>query len=191
VLGPAQWIAFYRRSLAGGRGGESPSRRRGAHEAGGALERSAQTLLEALAQGPPPPALLCHSDLHVHNLVVTQVAEPVLLDWEYAHVSEALWDLAGWSSNADLGTERRQLLLESYLGREPAAAEAMRLEWLVWLYDYVCLLWSEIYLSPARAGAAEPGVPEVGAVDALADGVAIRAGRLTERLQRALGACRT
>ena len=47
----------------------------------------------------------------------------------------------------------RRLLLAGYLGRQPDAAEAERLERLAWLYDYVCLLWSEA-LRDAAAGRA-------------------------------------
>lgn len=88
--------------------------------------------------------MLCHSDLHPQNVVLAAHG-PVLLDWEYAHVSEPLWDLAGWSCNNDLCADARRLLLASYLGRRPGADEAARLEQLAWLYDYVCLLWCEVY----------------------------------------------
>ena len=88
--------------------------------------------------------VLCHSDLHAQNLVVAAHGL-VLLDWEYAHVSDPLWDLAGWSCNNDLGAGCQRSLLASYLGRRPGAEDASRLEHLVWLYDYVCLLWSEVF----------------------------------------------
>ena len=48
------------------------------------------------------------------------------------------------------------MLLASYLERRPTPPEAARLKLLVWLYDYVCLLWCELYsrLRPARSPAA-------------------------------------
>jgi thiamine kinase-like enzyme len=108
------------------------------------LQAEAERRLGMLADSPRAPAVLCHSDLHPANLVASERGL-VLLDWEYAHVSEALWDIAGWACNIDLEAEARALLLASYLGRPAAREEERRLELLAWLYDYVCLLWSEVY----------------------------------------------
>ena len=110
--------------------------------------------------------MLCHSDLHPLNLVdcaatLDSRGALVLLDWEYAHASDPLWDLAGWSANTDLEHELQQDLLAQYLGRAPAPDEQLRLRRLAWLYDYVCLLWSELYLNlhgAGKAGTAEEGV---------------------------------
>ena len=50
----------------------------------------------------------------------------MLLDWEYAHVADPLWDLAGWSANNDLEAQIQWSLLTHYLGKraelEPMAA---------------------------------------------------------------------
>jgi thiamine kinase len=109
---------------------------------------------------------LCHSDLHVLNLI-DQGTALLLLDWEYAHVADPLWDLAGWSANNDYPQALRAALLGLYLARAPRAEESLRLELLTWLYDYVCLLWSGVYLSRGAAG----------------DGaIAARAGQLAARL---------
>jgi thiamine kinase-like enzyme len=162
-MGPAQWIAYYREAL----------QRRGAADLnmgprlwpgldGGVAARAA-----ALAGLPSAGAVLCHGDLHVANLVVG-AGGLTLLDWEYAHVSEPLWDLAGWCCNNDLSAEARRLLLASYLGRAPRGEEAERLDLLAWLYDYVCVLWSELF---ATRGAAE------------GQAVAARARVLIERLR--------
>jgi thiamine kinase-like enzyme len=94
--------------------------------------------------------VLCHSDLHPANLVASERGL-ILLDWEYAHVSEALWDLAGWACNIDLEPRAQALLLASYLGRPAAREEERRLADLAWLYDYVCLLWSEVYCGATDA----------------------------------------
>jgi thiamine kinase-like enzyme len=111
--------------------------------------------------------VLCHSDLHPQNIIEGDRGL-VLLDWEYAHVAEPWWDLAGWICNNDLETHFGQLLFTSYLGRQATASEAARLKVLVWLYDYVCLLWSELYARLRPAGAA--------------NGTAVRAQRLAQRL---------
>lgn len=167
VVSPAQWITFYRRSLGGSSVDEQHL----------ALDRHAQSLLEALERTPSGAPVLCHSDLHVQNLVIAATGAPKILDWEYAHVSERFWDLAGWASNGDLPTERREALLESYLRREPVPCESERLGCLAWLYDYVCLLWSEVYLRSEPSGSAA------------ACGVAGRAEQLRLRLRHEPSGC--
>jgi thiamine kinase-like enzyme len=90
--------------------------------------------------------VLCHSDLHALN-VIEQNGALILLDWEYAHVADPLWDLAGWSANNDLAAEMQWRALSEYGAGSPAAADWRRLRLTLWLYDYVCLLWSRLYLS--------------------------------------------
>jgi thiamine kinase-like enzyme len=154
-MSPAQWIAHY---------GEASAQRAAADNA--ALRAAAAAQLAALAALPSGSRVLCHSDLHPLNLVdcaatLDSRGALVLLDWEYAHASDPLWDLAGWSANTDLERELQQDLLAQYLGRAPAPDEQLRLRRLAWLYDYVCLLWSELYLNlhgAGKAGTAEEGV---------------------------------
>jgi thiamine kinase-like enzyme len=145
-MSPADWVAYYREAL----------RRRGSEGSGDTrqppmpeIEKSLAVRGAALAALPSAPSVLCHSDLHAANLVAGEGGLK-LLDWEYAHLSEAFWDLAGWSCNNDLAEGARRLLLSSYLGRMPRDEESERLEHLAWLYDYVCVLWSELFA--ARGG---------------------------------------
>jgi aminoglycoside phosphotransferase (APT) family kinase protein len=169
----AQWIAFYRRTL--DRCEDRPAPRQDSQRP--ALDVAAQARLESLAREPAEPGVLCHSDLHPQNLLTRTDGAPMILDWEYAHVAERFWDLAGWASNVDLTDQRRETLLACYLQRDPRPEEVTRLGRLAWLYDYVCLLWSEVYLaSQAHGGVA-------------AAGVAARARRLEERLQREASGC--
>jgi thiamine kinase-like enzyme len=150
-MSPRHWVAYYREALRL-RGSQAegypagPLRRE--------IEKSVAVRSAALAALPSAPSVLCHSDLHAANLVVGEGGLR-LLDWEYAHLSEAFWDLAGWSCNNDLAEEARRLLLSSYLGRTPRDEEIERLELLAWIYDYVCVLWSEVFaargVSEARA----------------------------------------
>jgi thiamine kinase len=159
MMSPGAWIAHYQEALIGTGVGAKHRQE---------LNSGLETRLAALALPPPPAAVLCHSDLHAQNLIAADHGL-VLLDWEYAHVSEPFWDMAGWTCNNDLGAESRRLLLQSYLGRPPATDEETRLQALVWLYDYVCLLWGDLYLR-LRKGAA-------------ADGIGARAELLAARLQ--------
>jgi aminoglycoside phosphotransferase (APT) family kinase protein len=188
TVSPAQWIELYSAALAAGGGGE---RGAGAREAGargadqggagaaggvlrsGALERAAAERAAEAAVLGRGERVLCHSDLHVLNVVDPAPAAGgplVLLDFEYAHVTDPFWDLAGWSANNDFGPELTGALAEAYRGRPPTASERARLELLGWLYDYVCLLWSALYLRR------EPD-PEIGA----------RARVIEGRLTAALG----
>jgi thiamine kinase len=155
-MSPATWIAHYCTALRR-RGGAEPLE----------LQPLARSHLAALAELTPHGAVLCHSDLHPQNIIEGDRGL-VVLDWEYAHVSEPWWDLAGWICNNDLGPETGQLLFVRYLDRQATASEAGHLRLLVWLYDYVCLLWCELYLRLRPAGAA--------------NGTAARAQLLAQRL---------
>jgi thiamine kinase len=143
VMSAADWIEHYRDA-------RRAPRTQGLAAAAEPLQAEAERRLGALEALPRTPGVLCHSDLHPANLVASERGL-VLLDWEYAHVSEALWDLAGWACNNDLEPEARALLLMSYYGRAARASEERRLEHLAWLYDYVCLLWSEVYCGATDA----------------------------------------
>ncbi|HXI48675.1 MAG TPA: phosphotransferase [Steroidobacteraceae bacterium] len=141
VMSPMSWIRVYGAALT--------RRARGAFD--GALRAAAESRLQRFAELPAAAGVVCHSDLHAMN--VMQADEILtLLDWEYAHVSDPLWDLAGWAANNDLEPETQRELLMNYLGIAPTAAEWQRLRLLTWLYDYVCLLWSELYLNARRDG---------------------------------------
>jgi aminoglycoside phosphotransferase (APT) family kinase protein len=154
VMGPGHWIELYTEAIAarppaqpsdGRRGGVEPAARaRASKRPDEELHAAAAVALEHLARLPPARPAVCHSDLHTMNLI-ERGESLIVLDWEYAHVGEPLWDLAGWSANNDFPFERRQELLPAYLGAVPAAGRE-RFELLCWLYDYVCLLWSELYL---------------------------------------------
>jgi thiamine kinase-like enzyme len=134
VMNPRQWIEYY--SVA------APS-------TAAALQTAAGLRLSALAALPSVDPVLCHSDLHTLNLI-DRGDSLMLLDWEYAHAADPLWDLAGWTANNDLEGGCQLDLLANYAGRPPTDDESMRMRLLGWLYDYVCLMWSELYLSLPR-----------------------------------------
>jgi len=150
---------------------ETLVQRPGARAARDHLPAAAARRLAALAALPSVDPVVCHSDLHTLNLV-DRGNSLVLLDWEYAHAADPLWDLAGWSANNDLEDDLKQDLLASYAGRPPTRDEYLRLQLLGWLYDYVCLLWSELYLS--RRGDESPGADTLGGIAARARLLAVR-----------------
>jgi aminoglycoside phosphotransferase (APT) family kinase protein len=160
-VGVADWIAHYERALGG------PAT---LVDAGDALRAAARRRLAVLARVDEGTSALCHSDLHALNLVET-ASGLVALDWEYAHVGDPFWDVVGWSCANDWTAATRAALLERYLGRAPSAREAARFAVVGWLYDYVGVLWSELFLR--RAG------------DADAAEVRARARRMIERLESA------
>jgi thiamine kinase-like enzyme len=133
VMSPATWIDYYSSAASA-----TP-------DIAAALRALATQRLADLAGLPGVDPVLCHSDLHVLNLI-DRNPSLVLLDWEYAHVSDPLWDLAGWSANNDVPAAFGRELLTRYLERTPTHNEYLRLQLCGWLYDYVCLLWSELYL---------------------------------------------
>jgi thiamine kinase-like enzyme len=143
MMSPAAWIVYYREALAQA----AVSSR---HLPG--LRSCADALLASFAGFPAVQLVLCHSDLHPMNLIDCE-GSLLALDWEYTHISDPLWDLAGWSSNNDFGDDARHALLASYLGRTEMQDEWRRLQVLAALYDYICLMWCELYLCRRQAGA--------------------------------------
>jgi thiamine kinase len=143
AMNPAAWVRDYTAALA--RHDPETSRR------SRALRGSADLRLAQLAGAQEGPTVLCHSDLHRFNVAVVRRPQPqlLLLDWEYAHVADPYWDLAGWAANNDWTGPAAAGWLTSYLGRPALPEEGGRLSLWMWLYDYVCLLWSELYLKRA------------------------------------------
>jgi thiamine kinase len=168
IMRPGAWVLHYGAKLAAA----SPSGAPAPALADGAEARLAR--LEAL---PQAAGVVCHSDVHLLNVLECPLQDCstsplLLLDWEYAHVSEPFWDLAGWGANNDFSDPLLRELLAAYLGRPPGDDEWTRCKLLVWLYDYVCLLWSSLYLNLRRGG--------------VTDGVETRAGALSARLTGSL-----
>ena len=141
LMNPLSWVQVYGAALS--------RRARGVPD--GALRAAADARLQELARLPAAAGVVCHSDLHTMNLLHRDESL-ILIDWEYAHISDPLWDLAGWAANNDFEEAARGELLTNYLGTAPAASDWQRLRLLMWLYDYVCLLWSRLYLSVRRDG---------------------------------------
>ncbi len=132
---PLQWIEIYDAALS----------RRNTGPNDPALRRTALVRAESLRDLPRAAGVVCHSDLHAMNLL-QRGDSLILLDWEYAHVTEPLWDLAGWCANNDFEAQMQWSLLSRYLGNAPAPVQWQRFKLLLALYDYICLLWSQLYL---------------------------------------------
>ena len=135
-IAPLQWIQIYLEALS----------RRTSHSSDPVLRREALVRAQAWLELPRAIGVVCHSDLHTLNLI-QENDSLILLDWEYAHVTDPLWDLAGWCANNDFDAELQWGLLERYLGKTAISSEWQRFKLLLALYDYVCLLWSQLYLN--------------------------------------------
>jgi thiamine kinase-like enzyme len=133
---PLQWIQIYDEALS----------RRASDSSDPILRREALVRAQAWLELPRVIGVVCHSDLHTLN-VLQENDSLILLDWEYAHVTDPLWDLAGWCANNDFDAELQWGLLRRYLGNAPILSEWQRFKLLLALYDYVCLQWSQLYLN--------------------------------------------
>jgi thiamine kinase len=133
IRSPGVWVELYGAALS-----------RAGRPIDQGLAMSAAGHLQRLAELPRAAGVVCHSDLHAMNLIRVDQSL-VLIDWEYAHVSDPLWDLAGWRANNDFSEETQGDLLASYLGHEPSSGTWTRFRVLAWLYDYIALLWSALY----------------------------------------------
>jgi thiamine kinase-like enzyme len=136
LITPLQWIQIYDEAMS----------RQASHSSDPVLRREALVRAQAWLELPRAIGVVCHSDLHTLNLI-QENDSLILLDWEYAHVTDPLWDLAGWCANNDFDAELQWGLLRRYLGNAPILSEWHRFKLLLALYDYVCLLWSQLYLS--------------------------------------------
>jgi thiamine kinase-like enzyme len=136
LVPPLQWIQIYEEALS----------RRALHSSDPILRSEALDRSQAWLELPRAIGVVCHSDLHTLNLL-EENDSLILLDWEYAHVTDPLWDLAGWCANNDFDAELQWGLLRRYLGKAPILSEWHRFRLLLALYDYVCLLWSQLYLN--------------------------------------------
>jgi aminoglycoside phosphotransferase (APT) family kinase protein len=169
LMSPSTWIDYYSAAACRSAGRE---RGTGDSSSGAALRNASRERLAALAALPRIDPTVCHSDLHTLNLI-DRGPSLVLLDWEYSHAADPLWDLASWGANNDLEDGVAHELLSNYLERTPTRDEYLRLQLLGWLYDYVCLIWSELYLNVDG---------DVRQADATRGGVAVRAKLLAARL---------
>lgn len=146
-VNPLQWIETYAEALS----------RRSAIASDPELRSAALIRAHAFLKLPGGDGVVCHSDLHAMNLIEAGDSL-LLLDWEYAHVTDPLWDLAGWCANNDFGVELQRSLLTRYVGDAPNSNQWQRFRLLLALYDYVCLLWSRLFSSVRGEG--EHGIGE-------------------------------
>jgi thiamine kinase len=96
-------------------------------------------LATEIAQSSTPR--LCHNDVHHLNVVRSDALR--FIDWEYAGIGEAYFDLASVCVYHDYSLQQRSLLLNAYSG-STSAAQLERLAKCCWLFEYVRDLWTEV-----------------------------------------------
>ena len=99
-----------------------------------------QMMLKAL---PARPLVLCHNDINPANLLGTK---PWLIDWEYAAMGDAAFELAVICRAGQFNDSQRHQLVAAYqlAGGDCDAARVMQMLPVV---DMVSLLWCEKMLS--------------------------------------------
>ena len=96
-------------------------------------------LATEIAQSSTPR--LCHNDVHHLNVVRSDALR--FIDWEYAGIGDAYFDLASVCVYHDYSLQQRSLLLNAY-GGSASAAQLDRLAKCCWLFEYVRDLWTEV-----------------------------------------------
>lgn len=81
----------------------------------------------------------CHNDISPGNLLIGQ--QLYLVDWEYAAISDPLFELAGISHNFQLTREQEQLLFDEYQVRSGQAFELQKFQVMKRLYRIITELW--------------------------------------------------
>jgi len=94
-----------------------------------------------------PVRCLCHRDVHHLNLI-DDGKRLWLLDWEYAVIGDAYFDLASVCCYHEFNEWQRMQLLDEYevasspiKGEEKMGMDIDRLNRMCWLFDYIQELW--------------------------------------------------
>ncbi len=90
----------------------------------------------------PAKKVPCHNDPLCENWVVGD-GRMYLIDWEYAGMNDAMWDLADVSIEACFDEACDQLLLEAYLGHTPNKTEQLHFLASKIYVDYLWTLWAK------------------------------------------------
>lgn len=84
----------------------------------------------------------CHNDSLCENWIYGE-EKLWLIDWEYAGMNDAMWDLADISIEADYGDAEDMLLLKKYFEKEPTNLQRLRFLANKLYLDYLWTLWGK------------------------------------------------
>ena len=85
----------------------------------------------------------CHNDPLCENWVLDNSGKLYLIDWEYAGMNDAMWDLADVSVEAAFSEEQEEVFLKFYFGREPEQVEVIRFHANKLYLDFLWALWGK------------------------------------------------
>jgi thiamine kinase-like enzyme len=97
------------------------------------------------AAAPTAAAVPCHNDLLAANLI-DDGAGVRILDWEYAGMGDAWFDLGNLAANAELGPEEERRLLAAY-GMEASGAALARLGRMRLVSDLREAMWGYLQVA--------------------------------------------
>ena len=89
-----------------------------------------------------PVKVPCHNDPLCENWVLSE-NQMYLIDWEYAGMNDAMWDLADVSIEAEYCSEQDSKLLTAYLGHEPSLVEQKHFLANKIYVDFLWTLWAK------------------------------------------------
>ena len=84
----------------------------------------------------------CHNDPICENWIVSN-GKMFLIDYEYAGMNDAMWDLADVSIEADYNDEQDMIMLKNYFGETPTKIQLQRFYANKIYTDYLWFLWGK------------------------------------------------
>ncbi|TQV85569.1 phosphotransferase [Aliikangiella coralliicola] len=91
------------------------------------------------------PSNTCHNDLSPGNILCSKTASSnqlYVVDWEYACLSDPLFDLAGVSVNFELEPHQEANLIKAYTKNRQTYFNSEKFYEMKVLYGLICELWS-------------------------------------------------
>lgn len=85
----------------------------------------------------------CHNDSLCENWIKDIRGRMYLIDWEYAGMNDAMWDLADTSIEASFSDKEDTLLLQTYFGHRPSLSEVKNFIANKIYVDYLWSLWGK------------------------------------------------
>ena len=107
------------------------------------VKRRVMALREELYADGSVKKVPCHNDSLCENWVDGN-GKLYLIDWEYAGMNDAMWDLADISIEAAYDDILDERLLKAYFGREADPKEKKRFQANKVFLDYLWTLWGKI-----------------------------------------------
>lgn len=105
------------------------------------VKQTVMNIKESIDKMGFSPKVPCHNDSLVENWVLDSENKLYLIDWEYAGMNEAMWDLACLSIEANYNYENDKDLLFAYYDRDVTHEENRKFMAAKIYVDYLWTLW--------------------------------------------------